>query len=208
VLTGSTNDISPLLAFQWYEPVYYKIDDSDFPSDSCEGCGCFVGILEHVGHHMTFKILMDDTNKIIHHSNVCSALSKEDRNLKVDLLNDDSFVANPILKSCHDSPDHPDHGEGSDMPVIDPEDLVGHTFLMDKQEDGTQFHAHIVHAIEDHECDLKNHPDHIYFLCSVNDDELEEIVSYNELVSKLALLMMMMVARSGSFIVSLLTKEH
>jgi hypothetical protein len=82
---------------------------------------------------------MDDTKKIIHHSNVHSALSKEDRNLKVDLLNDNSFVANPILKSRHDSPDHLDHGEGSDMPVIDPEDLVGCTFLMDKQEDRTQF---------------------------------------------------------------------
>jgi hypothetical protein len=129
VLTGSTNDTSPLLVFQWYEPVYYKFYDSDFPSDSCEGHGHFVGILEHVGHHMTFKILMDDTKKIIHCSNVHSALSKEDQNLKVDLSNDDFFVANPILKSCHDSPDHLDHGEGCDTPVIDPEDLVSHTFL-------------------------------------------------------------------------------
>jgi predicted AlkP superfamily pyrophosphatase or phosphodiesterase len=130
---------------------------------------------------------MDDTKKIIHHSNVHSALSKEDRNLKVDLLNDNSFVANPILKSRHDSPDHLDHGEGSEMPVIDPEDLVGCTFLMDKQEDRTQFCAHIVHAIKDHGHDLANHPDCIKFLCSVNDNELEEIVSYNKLVSKLSL---------------------
>ncbi len=46
-----------------------------------------------VGHHMTFKILMDDTKKIIHCSNVHSALSKEDQNFKVDLLNDDFFIA-------------------------------------------------------------------------------------------------------------------
>jgi hypothetical protein len=93
VLTGSTNDICPLFVFQWYEPVYYKFDDSDFPSDSCEGHGHFVVILERVGHHMTFKILMDDTKKIIHCSNVHSALSKEDQNFKVDLLNDDFFIA-------------------------------------------------------------------------------------------------------------------
>jgi hypothetical protein len=30
--TGSTNDISPLLCFHFWEPVYYKFDDSDFPS--------------------------------------------------------------------------------------------------------------------------------------------------------------------------------
>jgi hypothetical protein len=33
---GSTNDISPLLCFHFWEPVYYKLDDSDFPSDSRE----------------------------------------------------------------------------------------------------------------------------------------------------------------------------
>jgi hypothetical protein len=38
---GSTNDISPLLCFQFWEPVYYiyyKFDDSDFPSNSREKC--------------------------------------------------------------------------------------------------------------------------------------------------------------------------
>jgi hypothetical protein len=39
LLTGSTNDISPLLFFKWYEPVYYKLDDSDFPSESKEKRG-------------------------------------------------------------------------------------------------------------------------------------------------------------------------
>jgi hypothetical protein len=36
VLTGSTNDISSLLQFRWYEPVYYLVDDSPFPLDSRE----------------------------------------------------------------------------------------------------------------------------------------------------------------------------
>jgi hypothetical protein len=50
VLTGLTPaDISPLLCFGFYEPVYSKLDDSDFPSDSREkrGCCCWVGIAEH-----------------------------------------------------------------------------------------------------------------------------------------------------------------
>jgi hypothetical protein len=57
---GSTNDISSLLCFHFWEPVYYKLDDSDFLSDSCEKHGHFVGISESVGHAMTFKILTDD----------------------------------------------------------------------------------------------------------------------------------------------------
>jgi hypothetical protein len=63
---GSTNDISPLLCFHFWEPVYYKLDDSDFLSDSREKRGHFVGISESVGHAMTFKILTDDTLKVIH----------------------------------------------------------------------------------------------------------------------------------------------
>jgi hypothetical protein len=81
--TGSTNDISPLLCFHFWEPVYYKFDDSDFPSDSREKRGHFVGISESVGQAMTFKILAltDDTLKVIHRSNVRSALNPHAKNL-------------------------------------------------------------------------------------------------------------------------------
>ena len=65
----------------FWEPVYYKLDDSDFPSDSREKRGHFVGISESVGHAMTFKILTDDTLKVIHRSNVRSALNPHDKNL-------------------------------------------------------------------------------------------------------------------------------
>jgi hypothetical protein len=61
VLTGSTSDISPLLSYEWWEPVYYKLDDAGCPSESREKQGCFVGISKHVGHTMTYMILTDDT---------------------------------------------------------------------------------------------------------------------------------------------------
>jgi hypothetical protein len=96
--TGSTNDISPLLCFHFWEPVYYKLDDSDFPSDSHEKCGHFVGISKSVGHAMTFKILTDDTLKVIHRSNVRSALNPHAKNLRLDPL-EPGNVATPIVKS-------------------------------------------------------------------------------------------------------------
>jgi hypothetical protein len=65
--TGSTNDtISPLvLRFQFWEPIYYKLDDSTFPSESSEKLGRIIGIAENDVHFMTFKILTDNTKKII-----------------------------------------------------------------------------------------------------------------------------------------------
>jgi hypothetical protein len=115
----------------FWKPVYYKLDDSDFPSDSREKRGHFVGISESVGHAMTFKILMDDTLKVIHRSNVRSALNPHAKNLRLDPL-EPGDVATPIVKSCHDSADD---GEILPlMPVIDPSELISCTFLMDKED--------------------------------------------------------------------------
>jgi hypothetical protein len=56
---------------------------------------------------------------------------------------------------------------------------------MPQQEDGQRFHACIVRALEDHETDLAKETDWIQFLCSINDDQFEEIVSYNDLMNSL-----------------------
>ena len=48
-------------------------DDNKFSSETVERHGHFVGISEHVGNLMTFKILTSYTNKIIYRSGVRSA---------------------------------------------------------------------------------------------------------------------------------------
>ena len=197
VLTGSTVDISPLLRFRFREKVYYKIDDSDFPSDSREELGWFVGVSESVGHPMTCKILTMDTNKILYHGNVRSAEDSEHANLRVDPLNQNPPKIIKSKSDCSDSTSDRSHmdgevpadGEstdqgkgGSSMPVFDPSDLVGRTFLMNPQEDGQRFRARIVQALEDHEADLEKNPTRIKFVCSVNDDQFEEVLAYNEVL--------------------------
>jgi hypothetical protein len=163
-LNGSTNDISPLLYFRWYEPIYYKLDDSDFPSDSRGKRGWWVGVTENVSHAMTFKILMDDTRKIVFCSNIRSALDPNCWNLHMDPLNKDP-VLKPIIKSPSDTDDlH--YGESSGatlMTIVDPNDLVGCTFLMPPQEDGQRFHARIVHAIIEQAQGLAKEPEQIKF---------------------------------------------
>ena len=102
-LTGSTPDISPLLRFYWWQPVYYKVDDSCFPSNTRELRSRFVGIAEHVGHAMTFKILTDDTSKIISRSNVRSADGPMEYNLCLDPL---CGEPKQIVKSKNDAADN------------------------------------------------------------------------------------------------------
>ena len=53
--TGRSDDISPLLCFRFYEPVYclQPTDKTTFPSVSKEIRGRWVGISENCGHAMT-----------------------------------------------------------------------------------------------------------------------------------------------------------
>jgi hypothetical protein len=97
-------------------------------------------------------------------------------------------VATPIIKSRHDSAD--DGEILPPMPVIDPSQLIGRTFLMYK-EDGQCHRAHILNVIdeeeickhiEEHEGELFRQPGHMQFVCSVNDDDYKEMLSYNELM--------------------------
>ena len=69
-LTGITPDISIILLFTFYQPVFYATYDQHFPSESEERAGYWLGFGEHCGDAMTHKILDHDTQKIIYRSAV------------------------------------------------------------------------------------------------------------------------------------------
>ena len=77
-LQGTTPDVSFMLYFSFYEPVYYRIDSSEpdlnFPSSSNEKKGYWVGFADNQGDNFTWRILTEDTQKIIICSGICSAL--------------------------------------------------------------------------------------------------------------------------------------
>jgi hypothetical protein len=54
---------------------------------------------------------------------------------------------------------------------------------MNEQEDGKRFHAQLIRAIEDAEAKLSTNPTRVQFTSFVNDDEFEEILSYNEVLN-------------------------
>ncbi len=95
-----TPDISHILAFQWYEPVYYYDPNASHPKTK-EEPGRFVGFAENVGDALTFKILTEDTRRIIYRSVVRSALDPNSQNKRVKWRNP------PKITERHDISKHP-----------------------------------------------------------------------------------------------------
>jgi hypothetical protein len=187
-----------MLYFLFYELVYYLVDETTFPSESKELRGRWVGVSKNVGHFRTYKILMDDTRRIIHRSNIRLAADPNARNLRLDLLNDEPPE---VIRSLQKASPASDHGEdfslhsmepadesperpstGDDTVIVNPQELLGRTFLMDTQEDGQRFRAHIVECISNHESNIRHSDDHVKFRISINEDEYEETITYNELL--------------------------
>ena len=114
VATGKIRDIfSAMMYFQWLEPVFVKLDDSYFPSESPEILCYWVGIAEHVGHLMIFKVWNKQTNKILYRSTICTALDPKTRNLHANPLADDGLVHHDFVQWLHDK----ETGEQSDAAI-------------------------------------------------------------------------------------------
>ena len=65
---------------------------------------------------------------------------------------------------------------------MDTSDLIGKTFLIDK-EDGQKHRARIVEAVKNHED--KVHSNNTQFRCSINDDQYEELLSHHQVMEHL-----------------------
>jgi hypothetical protein len=160
-----------MLYFSFYKPVYYLVDETTFPSESKELHRQWFGVSKNVGHFMTYKILTDDTHQIIHHSNICLVADPNARNLRLDPLNDKPPEVIQSLRKASPASDHgedfslhsmeptdenPEHPPtGDDTVIVDPQELLGCTFLMDTQEDGQRFRAHIVERVSNHESNVR-----------------------------------------------------
>ena len=85
VLTGETQDISILLCFMFWDVVYVpKYENTQMGEKENKICGRFVGFAWNVGHALTFRILTDDTQKLIDRSRVRLAKVGEN-NLRLDI---------------------------------------------------------------------------------------------------------------------------
>jgi hypothetical protein len=158
-----------------------------FPSDLREQRVRSVGISEHVGHAMTNMILTDDTQKIIHRSNVRTALDPLSPNKQVDPPSGKDYQPPPIIKLRFKESDQvmDENGERQtrfyQLPLVDTSDWIGRTFLT-ARDHGQKHRARIVAAIEDHNANTEKKLERMRFVCSVNDDKYEEIMTYNQIM--------------------------
>ena len=122
ILTGSTPDISIIMQFSWYEKVYFKANESTFPSESTEEAGHFVGFAETVGNALTYKVLTS-TGKVLSRSSIRSADDTTHINVRAENAGSTDEIS-PIRSSIDDHVDN-NQLEGRPMAIVDPEDLVG-----------------------------------------------------------------------------------
>ena len=132
-LTRQTPDISFLLYFPFWEPIYYRVNPNEpsfnFPSTSNDRKCYWVGFSDIVGDKLTWKILAEDTSHLIFRSVVRSA------NNSTPNLCDELPYSNPI--SHKDSPDIPDQNflwsqsECEDNSSLNPNPAPMATFTVD-----------------------------------------------------------------------------
>jgi hypothetical protein len=173
---GVTPDISAALQFEWYEQVYYLDNDESFPHTK-EQRGRFVGISEHVGDALTYQILTDDTEQVIHRSVVRSAMDPHTANQRASFPTEDGegedVAANegPITSLADDLP--VDSSEVK-FPVIDPHDLVG--AVVPLEYEGDPYRA----TVAEHR-GLNEDGDHEYLL-TIGEGAREQLMTYQDLV--------------------------
>ena len=198
-LEGTTPDISFLLHFSFYEPVYYRIDSSEpdlnFPSSSNEKKGYWVGFADNQGDCLTWRILTEDTHKNIIRSGVRSALrttanqrlaspsgegTTHPFSVPYPQQSKNSLPLDPFDESTPNFEHfvNSQSGADEDNPIhvanIDITNLLGRSF----PEDNGEHHMAKITDIDDHGQPLED----IKFKLEFNKDQADEIMSYNQLM--------------------------
>jgi hypothetical protein len=186
-LTGQTPDISPLLHFRFWEPVFIKnyqgSGHKGFPSERNEIIVRFAGFAEGVGHSACYKVFNESTGEILYRS----CLRKVDP--EVDIVGVPPF-----------DPDDDCDVNDEDIPEVikvrasdeagirrsaefSPDELIGRTFLMNVREDGQRFRAKILgyEKVAGYHDGLERQPRRIKFRCEVGDEKVEEYVEWGEM---------------------------
>ena len=111
---GVTPDISIMLLYTFYQPVFYATHDQHFLSGSEERAGFWVGFAEYCGDSITHVILDADSLKIIYRSAVRPRTPKNPNQKIADAGGEDDHQPHseplkyPASSSNGDKPTQPD----------------------------------------------------------------------------------------------------
>ena len=141
MLYGVSPDISILLLYTFYQPVFYATHNQSYPSASEERAARWVGFGEQVGDALTHKLLDDDTKKILYRSAVRPSDSAHPNKCLVSDGGESSQTPKPIIfvRSRQDD----NQSATKPMAEYNPDDLIDRTFLLPKNEQGERLRATI-----------------------------------------------------------------
>ena len=207
-LTGITPDISIILLFTFYQPVFYATSDQHFPSESEERAGSWVGLGEHCGDAMTHKLLDHDTQKINYRSAVRPKKSSTPNHRLAphggevttssgpsgDKISSGSPLGSPEVSLPEEkgprifirSRDEENPSGSKPMPTFDPSDLICRTFLLPPEENGERHRAKVTRqAVEIIDQENGQRVENINFILDIGNGKVEELISYNQLLEHL-----------------------
>ena len=207
-LTGITLDISIIQLFTFYKPVFYATYDHNFPSESKERAGYWVGFGEQCGDAMTHKILDHDTQKIIcgsavrpkksstpnhrlaPHGGEVSASSDPSE----DKISSGSPLEYPEGSSPNQKPptvlirsrDEENLSGSKPMPTFDPSNLIGRTFLLPPEKNGERHRGKVTRqVVEIIDQDNGQRVESTNFILDIGNGKVEELIPYNQLLEHL-----------------------
>ena len=131
---GVSPHISILLLYTFCQPVFYATHNQSYPSASEERAARWVGFGEHVGDALTNKLLDDDTKKSFYRFAVRPSDSAHPNKHLVPEGGESSQTPKPtifIRSRQYDS-----QSATNPMAEYNPDDLIGRTFLLPKNEQG------------------------------------------------------------------------
>ena len=156
---ANTNVISILLCFFLLHPVYYKVFEASFPSDSKEARGLFAGVANAMIPRKSFTDLKSAL--LLTTTRLTCALTTYYQSLCQKHAKGCPRCGQSHSKSSASADGY--HGErinskddAKATPEFQPSDLIGRTLLMDAKPDGQKFRAPIVEAITQHQQDHAN----------------------------------------------------
>ena len=180
MLYGVSPDISILLLYTFYQPVFYPSQNQSYPSASEERAARWVGFGEHVGDALTHKLLDDDTKKILYRSAVRPSDSVHPNKRLLSDGGECSQTPKPIVfvRSRQDN----SQSATKPMAEYNPDDLIGRTFLLPKNEQGERLRATIKRKVIETSKLLDDQHDNaidkINFHLDVGQGRTEAIMSY------------------------------
>ena len=177
MLYGVSPDISIILLYTFYQPVFYATHNQSYPFASEERAARWVGFGEHVGDALTHKFLDDDTIKILYRSAVRPSDSAHPNKHLVSDGGESSQTPKPIVFVRS----RQDNSQSATKPFC-PDDLIGRTFLLPNNEQGERLRATIKRKVIETSKLLDDQHDNaidkINFHLDVGQGSAEAIMSY------------------------------